>query len=223
MASGKVFSNPEQCNESQTMTPKGRERQRRILDAAREVFLEQGFENASISEIMKRAGGSMSTLYRCFGNKLGLFEAMMQQATNDLFDNVDDRVVWHKGLEEGLRSFGRRFVEQINTPNAIALYRLVISVNGADREDIQRIFYTNGPERVRLRLTEFLREQAQQGRLNVASCELAAGQFIDLIKEPWHQQALLGVPHSPDVAEKSLEQGIAIFLYGVGTERSHKE
>ncbi|TCK07518.1 TetR/AcrR family transcriptional regulator [Marinobacterium mangrovicola] len=209
------MSNPEQCNDNQAMTPKGRERQRRILDAAREVFLEQGFENASIGEIMKRAGGSMSTLYRCFGNKLGLFEAMMQQATNDLFDSVDDRVVWHDGLEEGLRSFGRRFIEQINTPNAIALFRLVISVNGADREDIQRIFYANGPGRVRSRLTEFLSAQADKGRINVDSCELAAGQFIDLIKEPWHQQALFGVSYPSDLPEKSLEQGIALFLNGV--------
>ncbi len=202
------------------MTAKGRERQRRILDAAREVFLEQGFENASISEIMKRAGGSMSTLYRCFGNKLGLFEAMMQQATNDLFDSVDDRVIWDDGLERGLRRFGRRFIEQINRPNAIALFRLVISVNGADREDIQRIFYANGPGRVRARLTEFLRSQGELGRVKVDSYELAAGQFIELIKEPWHQQALFGVPYPPDLPEKSLEQGIAIFLAGAAVQNA---
>lgn len=210
----------EQCNDGQGMTPKGRERQRRILDAAREVFLEQGFENASIGEIMRRAGGSMSTLYRCFGNKLGLFEAMTQQATNDLFDSVDDRVVWNDDLEEGLRSFGRRFIEQINRPQALALYRLVISVNGADREAIQQIFYANGPERVRIRLTEFLQAQADQGHLRVDCCEMAAGQFIELIKQPWHQQGLLGIPCPPDLPAKSLEQGIDTFLNGVACKQT---
>ncbi|WP_432698153.1 TetR/AcrR family transcriptional regulator [Marinobacterium sp. YM272] len=213
------MSSSEQCSDTQKLTPKGRERQRRILDAAREVFLEQGFENASISEIMKRAGGSMSTLYRCFGNKLGLFEAMTQQATNDLFDSVDDRVVWDEDLESGLRSFGRRFIEHISRPQAIALFRLVISVNGADREEIQRIFYANGPERVRARLTEFLQTQAQQGHLRVDSCELAACQFIELIKQPWHQQGLFGIQFPADLPEKSLEQGIEMFLNGVAADR----
>ena len=67
------------------LTPKGLERQKRILDAAREVFLEQGYDNASINDIMCRAGGSLSTLYRLFGSKLGLFEAMMEQTSNQVF------------------------------------------------------------------------------------------------------------------------------------------
>ena len=43
--------------------------QRALLDAAREVFTEQGFTNASIADIVDRAGSSVGSLYHHFGGK----------------------------------------------------------------------------------------------------------------------------------------------------------
>ena len=48
------------------------------LQAAREVFLEQGYEAASVNDVVRRAGGSLATLYAQFGNKEGLFQAVTQ-------------------------------------------------------------------------------------------------------------------------------------------------
>ena len=48
-----------------------------FLGAARDVFLEFGYEQANMAEIVRRAGGSLSTLYAQFGGKKGLFEAMI--------------------------------------------------------------------------------------------------------------------------------------------------
>ncbi len=53
--------------------------QRALLDAAREVFTEQGFAEASIAEVVRRAGSSVGSLYHHFGGKSELFVALWQE------------------------------------------------------------------------------------------------------------------------------------------------
>jgi AcrR family transcriptional regulator len=49
---------------------------RRILDAATEMMTAAGFHPVAIDEIAVRAGTSRPTVYRHFGSKVGLFEAV---------------------------------------------------------------------------------------------------------------------------------------------------
>jgi AcrR family transcriptional regulator len=53
--------------------------QRALLDAARAVFVEQGFADASIAEVVRRAGSSVGSLYHHFGGKSELFVALWQE------------------------------------------------------------------------------------------------------------------------------------------------
>ncbi|MGH3275849.1 MAG: TetR/AcrR family transcriptional regulator [Streptosporangiaceae bacterium] len=53
--------------------------QRALLDAARAVFAEQGFAEASIAEVVERAGSSVGSLYHHFGGKSELFLALYQE------------------------------------------------------------------------------------------------------------------------------------------------
>jgi AcrR family transcriptional regulator len=52
--------------------------QRALLDAARAVFTEQGFAEASIADVVERAGSSVGSLYHHFGGKSELFIALWQ-------------------------------------------------------------------------------------------------------------------------------------------------
>lgn len=53
--------------------------QRALLDAARQVFTERGFSEASIADIVERAGSSVGSLYHHFGGKSELFVALWQE------------------------------------------------------------------------------------------------------------------------------------------------
>ncbi|MGN6792473.1 MAG: TetR/AcrR family transcriptional regulator [Streptosporangiaceae bacterium] len=53
--------------------------QRALLDAARAVFVDQGFSSASIADIVERAGSSVGSLYHHFGGKSELFLALWQE------------------------------------------------------------------------------------------------------------------------------------------------
>ena len=53
--------------------------QRALLDAARQVFTERGFSDASIADIVQRAGSSVGSLYHHFGGKSELYVALWEE------------------------------------------------------------------------------------------------------------------------------------------------
>ncbi|MFF1360954.1 TetR/AcrR family transcriptional regulator [Streptomyces sp. NPDC058297] len=55
------------------------ETRRVLLNAAREVFCEQGFAEASIAAVVERAGSSVGSLYHHFGGKTELFLALWEE------------------------------------------------------------------------------------------------------------------------------------------------
>jgi AcrR family transcriptional regulator len=50
-----------------------------LLDAARIVFAKRGFAEASVTEVVERAGSSVGSLYHHFGSKNDLFLALWQR------------------------------------------------------------------------------------------------------------------------------------------------
>jgi AcrR family transcriptional regulator len=50
-----------------------------FLDAARVVFAKRGFAEASVTEVVERAGSSVGSLYHHFGSKTDLFLALWQR------------------------------------------------------------------------------------------------------------------------------------------------
>ncbi|GAA1826256.1 TetR/AcrR family transcriptional regulator [Planosporangium flavigriseum] len=61
------------------------ETRRTLLQAAREVFADKGFAEASVADVVERAGSSVGSLYHHFGGKTELFLALWEdhQATHE--------------------------------------------------------------------------------------------------------------------------------------------
>src|SRR4051812_15565391 len=93
---------------------RGEARRAGILSAARDVFLERGFEGATLDEIVRRAGGSRTTIYEQFGGKEGLFAAIIANVCEEV---VAPLLVEEGGdLEQTLYLTGRRFLAVIMSP-----------------------------------------------------------------------------------------------------------
>jgi AcrR family transcriptional regulator len=60
----------------------------KILDAARAIFGERGYDATSIAEIGLRAGIAKSVLYHYFGSKAGLYEAIVEHDGQALVEAV---------------------------------------------------------------------------------------------------------------------------------------
>jgi AcrR family transcriptional regulator len=72
-----------------------RRNRERLVEAAREVFREQGYD-ASLDEVAKRAGVGAGTLYRHFPSRDVLMDAMMQSWV-DRVNDAADKVLVHEG------------------------------------------------------------------------------------------------------------------------------
>ena len=55
------------------------ETQAKILDAAQEIFSEQGFEKTQLEEVAARAGYSRGAIYAHYASKEDVFLALMEQ------------------------------------------------------------------------------------------------------------------------------------------------
>jgi len=79
MAEPQATSAPRKAGASSWQWGRTAQTQRALLDAAREVFTRQGFADASIAEVVERAGSSVGSLYHHFGGKSELFLALWQE------------------------------------------------------------------------------------------------------------------------------------------------
>ncbi|WP_255705821.1 MULTISPECIES: TetR/AcrR family transcriptional regulator [unclassified Ectothiorhodospira] len=208
------FKTPTPCR-----TQRGEARRQRLLDVAAEVFMEQGYAGASVNEIVRRAGGSLSTLYRLFGNKLGLFEAMIAQRTEVVFAPFEAEGVWTDDLEATLLAYGRHIQSRLVEAHAVEIFRLVVSERGEDRERIQQFFHDAGPRRGQRLLADYLRTQVEKGRLRSLDCDMAACQFIDMTRAPFYYRLLFGHPPDEVERERALQQALSLFLQGARMPR----
>ena len=89
------------------------ETRQRILEVATDLLIASGFHPVSIEEVAARAGTSRPTVYRYFGTKLGLFEAvawhMLASAGLERLDEArqlpDARMALRMFLRENCRMF----------------------------------------------------------------------------------------------------------------------
>jgi len=78
----------------------------RIINAAREVFLQRGVSRTTMEHIAAQANVTRGAVYWHFGNKAELFQAMREQVLLPLIDRMDDTLLV-EGAEDPLTRIER--------------------------------------------------------------------------------------------------------------------
>lgn len=203
-----------------TLTSRGEARRERLLDAARDIFLEQGYASASVNEIVARAGGSLATLYKQFGNKEGLFMAAMERHIATAWAVIEEGKRSQQAPEQVLFELARRMLELIFQPAVIRLIR-GLAFEAERAPALGELFLTRGPDRTRSELADYLRDQVACGRLAIDDPREAAGMFIGMLVGEWHIDALLGRdrPLQPAQRDARARHCVALFLHGSEVRR----
>ncbi|MBL8538150.1 MAG: TetR/AcrR family transcriptional regulator [Hyphomonadaceae bacterium] len=168
------------------LADRGVARRAAFLEAARAVFLEQGYEASSVNDVVRRAGGSLATLYAQFGNKEGLFLAVLQDQHERMLAAMTPDCVKHLGVEAGLRAIGEKFLRAILTRENRAFFRLVIS-EGRKFPDSALKYISSGGERVRHVVADHMRAAG----LTVEDAEVSASFFLELLRSRHHFRAMI--------------------------------
>ena len=206
-----------EVDQNTTHAPQDEEtsKRRQILDGAREVFMELGFDGASMGEIARAAGVSKGTLYVYFTDKTALFEAIVEEETRTavLFSFDPDR-----DIATNLTGFGEAYIALVCRPGGGSAIRTVMAI--AERmPDVGRRYYDRVLEGTINCLTTYLRGRVEAGQLAIDDCQLAASQFHLMC------QATLFLPFifqaepapSPERISKVVASAVRMFLanYGV--------
>jgi len=151
-------------------------KRRQILDGARRVFLDLGFDGASMGEIARAAGVSKGTLYVYFTDKSRLFEAIVEQealAQGEIAFSFDPA---HE-VATTLREFGCAYIELICRPGGASAIRTVMAI--AERmPELGRRYYERVLDKTINRLASCLDPHVVSGELVVEDRQLAASQFL---------------------------------------------
>ena len=187
-----------------------------FLKAARDVFLESGYEAANMAEIVKRAGGSLSTLYAQFGGKKGLFEAMIDARVKDLTAQMHIELAAHAPLKEGLRRIGETFLFKQAEAESLDVFRLMVA-QAKKFPELAEAWGKRAPEMVRRALADYLSDRVKAGEIKISNTDLAASVFFDLVRSRIQFRALLIPSYTPTETEirDTVDRAVKVFLGGV--------
>lgn len=151
-------------------------KRRQILDGASKVFMDLGFDGASMGEIARSAGVSKGTLYVYFADKNRLFEAIVEEEVLD-----QQKVAFNFDPERDapttLLEFGQAYIELLCRPRGGSAVRTVMAI--AERmPEVGRRFYDNVIAHTIVRLAAYLDARAATGELKMEDSSLAASQFM---------------------------------------------
>lgn len=222
------------------MRTKTEARREAILAAAKAVFEEVGFEQATMSKITARVGGSKATLYRYFDSKEALFRELLRRSASEHRSTVFE-LLHPRGqtTEDGLppeaadvlallnpdadvattlQEVGERLLKTFHTLEKLAAWRMVIAA--ANDPDVGRLFYENGPARGIQYVERYFDSVMKAGNLRKADPRVAASHFRALVESEVDEPGLFNA--RPELKDEEIRvivaRAVNVFMRAYGPE-----
>lgn len=169
------------------------------------LLAEQGYENISMLKIAKAAKASNETLYNWYGDKKGLFAAMIRKNASQTLAEIEQAISRDEKPDETLRRVAHTLLTMLMNDNAIALNRAA----AADPTgELGKVLNTEGRETVAPKFLPLFTElvgqyQAQRG-LQV---------FLSVLIGDWQIRRVIAVMDQPEPSEieARVEEAMALL------------
>ena len=171
------------------MAKRGEQLREHILFAAKDVFLEVGFERASMDTVSARAQTSKRTLYAHFENKEKLYLAVVEFSRGLFLGRVKKPGDYTGSTEEVLVQFGGRFLEILLYGPVVRMCRMAMAEADRFPEGSAQLFDALFFE-VQERLSAYLQEALG---LSAKESQSRAQELLGRILYPRFTRALFGV------------------------------
>jgi len=187
-------------------------KRRQIIDGARKVFMDLGFDGASMGEIARAAGVSKGTLYVYFADKNRLFEAIVEEESLEqakLAFNFDPE----RDITTTLMEFGQAYIQVLCRPGGGSAIRTVMAI--AERmPEVGRRFYTHVIAVTVARLAAYLEARAKLDNLAIDDFDLASTQFTQMCQASLFMPFIFQVATapSPERIEEVIASATRMFL-----------
>ncbi len=189
-----------------------------ILDGAAEVFMEKGFDAATMNDVCRAAGVSKGTIYVYFQDKVDLFEALIAEKRDFVWRGFSALLEGDLPLEEKLRRFGVRLCALLCSEDVIRAQRIIAGT--VERmPEVGARFYEAGSSRTQATLRALLERERDAGRFDAPDLQLAAAQFMELAGAGVWRPRLFGkmreAPTDEDM-ERIVASAVTLFLRAYG-------
>jgi len=189
-------------------------RHRSLLATAFRLFLEKGWDGVSVEEISRQSGVAKGFIYARYTDKGALFVEAIERLMADAIGTLHLAEPLPDDVEQGLCAFGRKLLDLVLQPEALAFHRQFIADAGRFPE-LAKLFV----ERNRLldMMIEVLRTYADRGAIKLSEPRTMAEHFAILVVGIPRMLALLVGREPPAEEERRLRAAVRLFLDGCRT------
>lgn len=195
--------------ETQTLSQRKRAA---ILSAAKQEFLAQGFSQTSMDQISERAGASKRTVYNHFSSKDALFTAITMDLLEQIHTAMQIRYDPARPLDEQLRQVAVNEIEVLTGSEFVGMFKVLLAESFASPDMAQQVLAEaqDQPSPVNV----WIQAATNDGRLSVDDPDLAAGQFLSLLKGAFFWPVVTGYGDAPtgEAANSVIDGAIRMFL-----------
>lgn len=184
-----------------------------LLETALNEFFKHGYGGTSMTQIVKAAGVSKTTLYARYSDKAELFRAIVHQQIDRASGlNLLRSHVSSLSLEQGLIAYANRMLEISMKGDLLAVNRLIFSESHRFPE--LGIAAAEKAELGIRQISNFLRECAIRDGVPCSNPDSVASVFIYML-QGWYINVMLSSPDiSAEAREEWVEQAIKALLAG---------
>ena len=174
------------------------ERRRSIEEAAYALIDEKGYDNISMLAIAKRAKASNETLYRWYGDKKGLFQAMVIRNADEVYASLVEDLDRQRDPMQILEDISLKLLRLLTSDRAIALNRAA----AADASGELGIALSKvGRERVLPLISKVLGQIKDQGTFGGLSLDEVTRLYMSLLIGDLQIRRAIGVMPAPNETE----------------------
>lgn len=193
------------------------------MQAAREIFTQNGYLGASMDAIAARAAVSKRTVYHHFEDKKQLFKEVVLDTVDRGYEAFRPAILALQetdDLEPTLRQQAQLTLKGVMSPEVLQMRRLVMAE--ADRfPDVGREYYNRSWVRTLDLLGSAFERLTQRGLLDVKDAHHAAYMFTWMVVSiPLNRVAFTGnsATFTPDELEQLSEEAVRVFLAAYGAK-----
>lgn len=187
-----------QINKPSAGRPKSVQKRYQILESAAHIFMQHGYERASMDSVAKESGVSKQTVYSHFKSKDALFSAVIERKCESY--QIDQSAIcqYQLPLNSILKNFAIKFIQLLSDDDVISMYNAVIG-EAQNAPHVAQLFYEAGPVHS-IELIQHLLQAHPESRLSAELAKEASVDFFNLLKGEFHMRSLLHLPFKLDEA-----------------------
>ena len=193
--------------------PKDLEKRKRILEAAKCLFLECGYHGCSMNRIAQKADVSKLTVYNHFQDKETLFTSAIAETCDQLLQARPMHLSAGSDFRQALQQACELSLHIVNLPEALKVEYLLLEL-ASQRNPLAQQFYNASHEKLSALWESFFAQAVALRFIRADAPHRQTLLIFSLLLGLRHHEVLMGIRPAPDQAERAgiIQDSIELFL-----------